>query len=428
MKNSSNNHIIKLEIIVVERGQFMNESAQFFKDTMQTNKYGEIVFRTIQQHQKISKIELLKSLSFKKTTLVRTLDMLESNKLISVDGELKNGIGRPSITYKVNASFGYLVGIHISRMKLNIVLLDLGYEVMDTQSIYITSFHTPILLVRFIKDTIEKFMQIYLFPVSKLLNIGVCAVGPIDRENGMILSNSSLMSHQTWRNFNIKEELATYFHCDVTLEKSANSSVIAENYYLSTKSASSKNILYFISGGWGLDCGIIYDGGLLGKCTVDGTAYEHMVINFDGPLCNCGNRGCLISYTSFESILNLLQRSNRTFDYLETIDVDKASVQDVVSFLQSDDELVQSITLNTAEYLAYGVANMINLYNPNLVILSGPLIENISGYYEKVVHHLKQNLSIDTTRIQFSNEGKLKNNAGAIGAAMRAMDLLYDTF
>lgn len=390
-------------------------------NTLQENVLKSIesfdVFEIIQKRGPISKMDLMQLVDIKKTTLVRVLTKLEEDQIIVVKGEQKNGIGRPSIVYEINRSFGYLVGIHVTRMRMNIVLLNLKYEIVDSQFIYVTSLYTPEYIVQVIQNILSKFMEKYAFNLEQLLGIGVAVatIGAVDKEEGKIFHASPFIG-ESWNNFNIVDKLYEKFPVNIILDKGVNASVVAEHYF---NDYGYQDMMFVVSGGWGIDCGIIKNHELIESKIESGNAYEHMIIDFDGRVCRCGKQGCLIGYTSFESIFSELKRVHPMLSHFDETKLMEATVKDVVDFINTSDDIVKQHVMDSSKYVAYGLSNVINISKPQAVILTGPLMSDFEGYYAKTTDLIKQNV-LEKVRFEF-NEGKLGENAGAVGSGILAL-------
>lgn len=168
------------------------------------------------------------------------------------------------------------------------------------------------------------------------------------------------------------------------------------------------NLLYCISSR-GLGCGVIANGELL-KLKEGMSGYGHMTIDINGPVCTCGRRGCLISYTSPYAILKELQQKRPTLQLEENAQIDH-----VIEFLKQGDQLTKDIVMKSAEYFGVGLANIVNLFHSELVIVNGSLIYEYPNYYEKVIETASAYL-LDKDNVTFS-QGMLKENAIMLGAS-----------
>ena len=136
---------------------------QFLENTTLKNQELKKLYLLIHQYGPIKKTDLIEKTKIKKTTLVRMIDELLKHKFIRENGFGESSVGRPPILYDVEPKCNYIIGIHISRMKTKIVLLDLRFNQLDQMSFVMTSIHTPEFVMMKIESTIRTFMEIHRF-------------------------------------------------------------------------------------------------------------------------------------------------------------------------------------------------------------------------------------------------------------------------
>ena len=184
----------------------------------------------------------------------------------------------------------------------------------------------------------------------------------------------------------------------IYISNDANCAAIAE-YEVTDRKMFSNYILVTI--GTGIGAGIILNGALYTGSTGIAGEVGHMVIEKDGILCKCGRRGCFEKYASVSALLK-----NTNLDSLEEI-----------FYLSEKNEIIQKILDNYIENLSEGLANIINMYDPEMVVLGGGLSE----YGDKILYKLKTvilpklyNKHTYEFNIKFAD---MKNDAGIVGAS-----------
>lgn len=238
------------------------------------------LYSLIQRHGPITKNELIEKTQIKKTTLVRMLDDLLKSQFIIESGHGESTVGRPPILYDVEKNHSYIIGLHISRMKTNIVLLNLKYEMIDQEKFVMTSIHTPQFVMMNIKEAIHRFMDTHEFTLEELLGIGIATITPQDQVRGMILNPEDFLAGD-WHHIPIVDMVKEAFPVKIILEKGANAGAIAE-YHVSDFHY--PNLLYCVSGSWGMDCGVVMDGVIKHDRFADATGYGHMIVDFNSTL------------------------------------------------------------------------------------------------------------------------------------------------
>ncbi|WP_227935453.1 ROK family protein [Alkalihalobacillus deserti] len=374
------------------------------------------LYQFIQKNGPVTKAELMEFTKIKKTKLNRMIDELLKNNLLKEYGIGDTSIGRPPTYYDVVLDKDYIIGIHISRMAVEVVLCNVRYKIIEEEIFVITSIHTLDFIINKIKSIIRRLMKDHKLEIENLIGFGFATVGPIDREGGMIIVREPFLA-PNWKNTPVVEMLQNEFPVKIMLELATETAVVAEyDAYDSVH----KNIVYLIAGAWGLGCGVICNGAVLPGQNYN---YEHMIINFDGKLCSCGKRGCLIAYSSFNGIIQEL-KNNKLIEELSNAQVQQASVNDLIEYFKQGDEKTKEIILNTADYLGLGLSNLINIFQAELIILSGPLIYNFDGYFNRVVESALQNLKDRENNLIFTT-GKRKDRAVVVGACITLFESYF---
>ena len=385
-----------------------------FEENSRKHRTLKMVYQIIHQYGPITKTDLIRMTSLKPTTLVRMIDELLQDRFIEEFGYADSSGGRPPVLYRSIPDRYFLIGIDLSRTSVKVILLNLAFEKLDGVLFPMTSTSTPQKTMDQIIEVIQDLLEKHQIPKDLLLGIGIGSVGPLDRKNGIIL-NPNGFPGPGWINVAIVDRLQEVIPVKIMLENGANTAVLAE-YQMNR--GPYQNILYCISGA-GLRCGVIVNGRLMEPQTGDATAFGHMIINLHGKECFCGKKGCLASYISLESIRSEWIRRQKEIE-----DVDRLTMDDVLKLIKRADPLIIEIILDSAYYYGVGLANMVNSLHPDLVVLSGPLIDEVPDYFESIVNTARQYIFPQGTRVVHFSKGTMRD-AAAIGAAMHLFSSFF---
>lgn len=397
--------------------------SDFLQDNSIKNNVLKKLYQLIHQQGPISKIDILKHLDLKQTTLTRMIDELLKKKYIFESGIGKSSGGRPPVLYEIDPICSYIIGVDISRIQTKVILVDLLFNQIDKATFLMTSENHPEATFSQISQIIQEFKQKHQFNINQLLGIGVGAVGPLDRKQGFILQPESFPS-PNWINVPVVDTLHKSFPVKVVLENGANTAVLAEYF---NNSLPYQNILYCISGA-GTRCGVMINSQLVHIKQGDSSAYGHIIIDVDGRDCSCGKKGCLDAYVSFPAILKemIMQLERGKISHFQWIkgNVEQITMDHVIKALKQGDQLAEEIVMESAYYYGIGIANMTNIIHPELVILNGSLVYEYPPYYEEVVKTALQHMYTPEKQGVTFSQGILKSDAAAIGAAI----LIFDSF
>jgi glucokinase len=252
--------------------------------------------------------------------------------------------------------------------------------------------------------------------LPQIKGIGVAAAGAIDSHNGVVTLSPNLPG---WSNIPLRQILNDSLGVPIYLMNDANAAAFGE--YLFGAGQNASNLIY-VTVSTGIGGGIIINGEVYEG--VSGAAGEvgHMTIDINGPPCNCGSNGCLEMLASGSA---LAREARRQIDagegqaILEASGGDLAQVSAKTVFLaaQRGDRLAEELIRQTGRYLGIGLANLVNIFNPELIIIGGGLSnmgEHLRGPARKVMQERAYQISAGAVRIV---PALLGSASGIIGAA-----------
>lgn len=374
------------------------------------------VYLIIHKYGPITKAEIVKQTGLKQTTVNRLFDRLIEKEMIQEYGYAESSVGRPPVLYVINPNYKYVIGVDISRTYTKVILSNLLFTDIENETFNMTEHHTPEKTLDLVIEIIKQFLNKRNITLEEVLCMGIGAVGPLDRKKGMIL-NPPLFINKEWKDIHIVEYLKSKLPVNIVLETGGNSAVIGE-YYKS--SLSYNNVLYCVSNR-GVRCGLFSNGRIVHNKVGNTVAFGHIIVDVNGRQCECGNKGCLNTYISTPSIINDIQSeiSKGTSSILSSKG-EKLTIDDIIFGLENEDFLTKKVVSQSTLYYGIGLANMINLFNPELVILNGILFERSNYYFESVVNNTMQHVYPGNSNKVIFSKGALGNNAIAVGAAIRA--------
>ncbi|MFL0246858.1 ROK family protein [Candidatus Clostridium stratigraminis] len=372
------------------------------------------IFNIIQKNGPLSKQGIQLLANFKLTTLNRIINDLLSKELIIEDSFGESTGGRKPILYNVNSTKFYILGIDISRTYTQVVITNLRMQILKENRFFADEGYSSKKILHHIVEVIDKLFNELSISKEQVLGIGISLVGPLDREKGIMLIPINFNA-ENWNEISFKKELEDIYKLPLTIDNGANAAVLAEYYYGSGKGFD--NIAY-INCGVGIRTGTITSGRIIRTINDREDAFGHMVIDIDGKRCYCGNKGCVESYASIPSIvkefkgelirgkLSLLNKSLEEITYL-----------DVFNACSHGDTTSKEVIANAALVFGTALSNYINLLNPQLIILSGPIINNSEFYYMISTETALKKVNSKNASVKFSKGGFFKEYAMAVGAA-----------
>ncbi len=335
---------------------------------------------------------------------------LKEQGIITECSSSQTSLGRTPRELDFNSKTNLMIGIDINSRGITAVIIDLKCRVLNSIFKGIIQNDRASILQQAISMT-HQLIQ-YLDGAPHIIGIGVAMQGAVDTTRGISLFSPYFAD---WENIPLKEILEVEFGVPVFVEHDPNCMILAENW-LGNVRQTDYMVLIRLSMGIGMSLMInqtVYKG-------ADGTAGEfgHIAMNLNGPQCSCGNFGCLEAYSSGRSILAKAREGiklglSRKIELTE--EDNNVNLSRVAQAARNGDVYLRGIFDSAAVYLGIGIANLIDLLNPGLVVLGGEL----AAYDDLLVQKAKEVASSRAwkhSRVQIM-ASKLGNDAAAIGAA-----------
>ncbi len=255
--------------------------------------------------------------------------------------------------------------------------------------------------------------------IKQIRGVGIGAPGAVDPEEGRVIFAPNL----GWENLALQKELEKQLSLPVYIENDCNACTLG--VFESELAAKPRNVVGIFLG-TGIGAGLILDGKLYSGFNRTAGEIGHMVIDVTGPKCNCGNRGCFEALASRTAIYRKLRTAVK--DGEKTIltemlgnDLDDLRSGDLRKAIQRGDKLVDKVIEEAAEYTGIAVANIINLLNPEVIVLGGGIIDQLEDQMMAVIVETAQDYAMAGTAkgIQII-ASKLGDDAGITGGAVLA--------
>jgi predicted NBD/HSP70 family sugar kinase len=348
------------------------------------------------------------------------MEPLEEDKVIIEVGIGDSSGGRKPVLYDLDTKRFYVLGIDISRPYTEIVITDPKMNVLNSKSFNMDENFSPEKTVQKIASLFQESLSQLGIDRKKFLGVGLGTVGPLNRSTGIMIRPKNFAGFG-WVGASIKNLLEEALELPVIIDNGANAAILAEYNFGAGKGY--QNIAYF-NCSTGIRTGAISNGTIIRTINDAEDAFGHMVIKVDGEPCSCGSYGCIDCYSSIYAIIQkyhaALKQGRSTVSTKPIEDIDYI---DICQAAEEHDPLAQEIIINAATIFGAGLTNYVNLLNPGLVILSGPLISQSELYYQVASETASKRLYEKGSHpIVFSKGGRFGENAIALGAAVMMVE------
>lgn len=299
----------------------------------------------------------------------------------------------------------YRLGVDLGGTTISAGIIDDNYNIIFSDTISTTEIRNED-TAKIISEDIGKLSGKLInefksyAPESAVQAIGIGV--PASVENNLIIDANNL----GLINADIVSGITRITGLDVKLINDARAAALAE--YYAGAGAGTKS-LYMITLGTGIGGCFIYGGKVIEGCNNAAGEIGHMVIDINGRVCNCGRRGCFEDYASASALVSDAKAEDSSIN----------NGKDFFAALKSGNKIAESVFNNYLDYLSCGVTNIINILQPDIIVIGG----GISAVGDTLLFPLKERVSklvyTQHSRIQTDLKiAKLNNTAGIIGAAL----------
>jgi glucokinase len=247
-----------------------------------------------------------------------------------------------------------------------------------------------------------------------VLGVGIGAPGPLDRERGVVVVAPNL----GWRDFPLRDEISARVQLPATLDNDANCATLGEWWQGAARGA---RHVVGLTIGTGIGGGIIIDGRLHHGVSDVAGEIGHTTIDLTGRYCRCGNYGCLEAYASGPAIA---QRAREALerDEISSLrrivdgDLTRLTAATVYDAAKMGDALARELVRDTATFLGAGIANLLNLFNPDVVVIAGGVTQAGEPLFDPLRAEVRRRAfrpAVEACRIV---PGELPGTAGGVGA------------
>jgi glucokinase len=252
-------------------------------------------------------------------------------------------------------------------------------------------------------------------PGAELLGLGVGAPGPLDRRSGVVLLTPNL----GWVNMPLRARMMDGLSLRTALDNDANCAVLGEWWQGAARDTRNAVGLTI---GTGIGGGIIIDGLLYHGASDIAGEIGHMTIDANGRRCKCGNYGCIEAYASGPNIAAraveaLESGAESTLPSYVGGDLSRITAQTVYQAAQADDELALEVVRDTAKFLGAAVASLINIFNPEAIVIVGGVTLAGENLFEPLRREVSRRAFKPAVQVCRIVPGALTGVAGVYGAA-----------
>ncbi|WP_040204316.1 ROK family transcriptional regulator [Neobacillus jeddahensis] len=333
----------------------------------------KLLLRIIKEKGPISRSDLSKITGLTLPAISEITKELESLYLINNIGETRITRGRFPSMYQLNGDAFKVIGVTIRSHSIRVGLINLVGDILYYEEQYQSSNTKPEVMADAVSSIVDRVLHETKTQRHEVRGIGLGMHGIVDAVNGI----SIYPPHLKWENVAIRDLLEERIHFPVLVDNDCNTLALAEYWYGGGRSL---NSFITLNVDYGIGAGIIVDGNIFHGRDFGAGQIGHTVVSDNGPLCSCGKYGCLEAMSSENSIVENIQRKvkqgyHSSITHIES-DPDKINIHHIYKAAATGDELTLNTLNHAAHYLGIGISMLVNLFNPEKVIVTGGVIRS----------------------------------------------------
>ena len=349
-----------------------------------------LTLNVIRRQGPVSRVEISKMTGLTPPTVTNITTKLLELGLIAEDRIGESSGGRRPLLLKINSLLATVIIVYIRSERMIGYVIDPEFQIQLEDSRSIKGKKEDEIL-KMLLDIISDCRKGAGVPV---LAVGVVVRGPVRRKDGIAV----FVPNIGWRNTPLKGIIEEQIGLPAFIENDVKALSNGEYYYGSVKDAKSM-ILLKVSHGIG--GGIIFNGSLYRGVNDSAGEVGHTTIDIAGPICSCGNYGCLEALASENALVDAVAKAIKEGQSSIIYDIVKGELKDltpefIYEAADAGDELAIRMLGQVARYLGIGIANLVNTFNPEILIIGGGIVRG-RQYIEDIVRKIVEDRSFESS-------------------------------
>ncbi|MBN1535414.1 MAG: ROK family transcriptional regulator [Anaerolineales bacterium] len=330
-----------------------------------------VILDYLRRFAPLSRAELAARAGLNRSTVSIIINSLIEEGFIQ-ETDLQNAkVGRPGMLLTLNPKGGFAVGVEIGVDFISVILTDFVANVLWQERVVSDPAEDQIHILDGASELTQKAIDMGTEQGLRPLGIGIGVPGLVDLRQGKLVFAPNLK----WSNVPLRLMWSQRFELPIFIENEANAAALGEYYF---GVARGKDSFIYLSAGIGLGGGVIIDGKLFRGSSGYAGEIGHMTIDPDGELCGCGKRGCWETKVGPRAVLRRVRKiltdgTPSLINELSGGNLDGISFNNVVDAANMGDTVAVEALKDVGKYLGIGVINLINIFNPELIVLGGAL-------------------------------------------------------
>ncbi len=367
----------------------------------------------------LSRTDLAEEMGLTRAAVTIIINDLISSGIIVETESRTTSSGRRPVVLEINPNHGLVAAIDMGAMHLSVALGDFSARILEEVEVNFKIEDGPEKCLHDADQVLKELLGKRGLTPSDLAGVGVGVPGPVIAERGMVMAPPIMPG---WDKFAIRTTLEKQWKTAITLNNDAELGALGEWAYGAGRG---ERNLAFIKVGSGIGAGLMINQQIYGGTTGSAGEIGHLTVDENGPLCMCGNHGCLEAFAGGHAIASqatkLVASGKRTL--LSEKSFGSLTAQDVAEAARRGDLPAQEILKRSGTYIGIAIAGLINLFNPSTVIIGGGVAQVgdlLTGPIRQAVRERSLRASEHVVKITTAMLGR---RSSLIGALVQAINI-----
>jgi len=378
-----------------------------------------LVLNTLRLHAPVSRAQVANYTGLTRGTVSNIVNVLIEDGLVFEDKLEDSKIGRPSILLGLRPDGGAVIGVEIGVNFISVLLTNFVAETLWETRVATSLSQSQTEIISEAEKLIDQALTIAKKNDLRPLGIGVGLPGLVNTHQGNLI----LAPNLHWTNVPLRLIWNQRFHLPIYIENEANLAALGEYYF-----GVARNVDNFISltSDIGLGGGIMIDGRLFRGGHGYGGEIGHIQRDPQGEECGCGRIGCWETQVGPRAVLQRVKKEFQTYHDQSLLDacsgdLNNLTFEIVVQFALNGDDICRKAIEEVAVNLGVGIADLVNIFNPNLIVIGGAFIsakDIMQSIIENTIFSNALQPSTDNLQIKFSERSTEACVLGAVAVVL----------
>jgi predicted NBD/HSP70 family sugar kinase len=317
-----------------------------------------LVLDALRSHGRTSRAELARVTALSRTTVSGLVnDLIERGLIVEHGAASGSQPGRPGVLLSLNSAAGTALAFDFGHTHLRVAIADLASNILAEEELELDVDRSALAALDSAAELADKVLSSAGVSWEGVIGAAMGLPGPIDDETGVVGSSVILPG---WAGLRPVEEIERRIGLHVTVDNDANLAVLGEARFGAARGAG--DVIY-VKVSSGIGAGIMLGGRLHRGVSGSAGEFGHVLVDPDGTICRCGNRGCLETVAASGTVVELLRRSHG----------EQLTVADVLARAAAGDAGPRRALLDAGRAVGQALANLSNVTNPERIVIGGEL-------------------------------------------------------